>query len=69
MKPSILPILLGWVLSVWLPVPGLIRSTAQTLIAAAFDGVSAVAHTIQTKSGGLSSAGAVLAARQPGRAR
>lgn len=69
MRPSIMPLLLGWILSVWLPVPGFIRSTACTLAAAAFEGVSAVVHTISTKSGGLSSAGAVLAARQSGRAR
>lgn len=46
MKPSILPLLLGWVLSVWLPVPELVRTTAHTLTSAAFNGVSAVVHTI-----------------------
>lgn len=49
MKPSILPLLLGWVLSVWLPVPELVRATAHTLTLAACNGVSAVVGTIRPK--------------------
>ena len=46
MRPSILPLLLGWMLSMWVPVPEFVRMTAHTLTAAACNGVAAVVHTI-----------------------
>lgn len=50
MRPTIIPLIFGWILSVWLPVPGPIRSTAQTISAAARNGVQAVFHTLKPKN-------------------
>lgn len=44
-----MPLLLGWILSVWLPVPGLVRSTAGKAAAAVINGVQAAAETLSFK--------------------
>lgn len=49
MRPTIMPLLLGWILSVWLPVPSLVRTTVGTAAAAVLNGVHAAAATLHHK--------------------
>lgn len=49
MRDAIMPVLLGWMLSVWLPVPGLVRQAAGTAMRAVENGVRAVAVTLKPK--------------------
>ena len=49
MRDAIMPVLVGWILSVWLPVPNLVRQAAGTTMRAVENGVRAVAGTLKPK--------------------
>lgn len=46
MKQMIVPMALGWILTIWAPVPPQVRGAVGTVVAAVNNGVHAVVNTV-----------------------
>ena len=49
MRLHILPIMFGWILSIWMPVPAMVRSVAVKVVKVATQGAKVLVATIQAR--------------------